>query len=71
MAIYLRSFKREPFLVQSVVVATFTTALALLVAKTWGLSGVALSYFACTGIVGLFLATMIFRRNSPLPQPVS
>jgi hypothetical protein len=63
MAIYLRSFKREPFLVQSVVVAMSTVISALLAAKTWGVAGVALSYFVCTGLVGLIYAIVVFRLN--------
>jgi hypothetical protein len=63
MAIYLRSFKREPFLVQSVMVAVSTVILAPLVAKTWSVAGVALSCFVCTGVVGLVYALVVFRRN--------
>jgi hypothetical protein len=63
MAIYLRSFKREPFLVQSVMVATSTVTLALLVARTWGVAGVAFSYFVCTGGLGLIYGIVVFRRN--------
>lgn len=63
MAIYLRSFKREPFLVQSVIVAVSSVILALLAAKTWSVAGVALSYFVCTGAIGLAYAIVVFRRN--------
>ena len=63
MAIYLRSFKREPFLVQSIVVAVSTVILAVLAAKAWGIEGVALSYFVCTGVIGLVYGTVVFRRN--------
>jgi len=62
MAIYLRSFKREPFLVQSIVIAFSTVILALLAAKTWSIVGVSLSYFACTGIIGLIYGIVVFRR---------
>jgi hypothetical protein len=65
MAIYLRSFKREPFLVQSVVMASATSLFVLLVARMWGVPGVALCYFACTGIVGLVFATAIFSKFAP------
>jgi len=61
MAIYLRSFKREPFLVQSVVIAALSVLLSLLTVKAFGTTGIALSYFLCTGIVGLILAVTIFR----------
>jgi hypothetical protein len=63
MAIYLRSFKREPFLVQSVVVAVFTVILALLAAKVWSVTGVALSYFVCTGAIGFPYALAVFRLS--------
>jgi hypothetical protein len=63
MAIYLRSFKREPFLVQSVVVAVFTVILALLAAKVWSVTGVALSYFVCTGAIGFVYALAVFRLS--------
>lgn len=61
MAIYLRSFKREPFLVQSMVVAGLTVSLVLLTVKAWGTAGVAASYLLCTGFVGLILAMITFR----------
>jgi hypothetical protein len=63
MAIYLRSFKREPFLVQSAVVAVSTVILALLAAKTWSVAGVAFSYFICTGVIGFVYGMVVFRRN--------
>lgn len=64
MAIYLRSFKREPFLGQSVVTAVTTAVLALLAAKTWGISGVAFSYFGCTGVVGFAYGFVVFQRSA-------
>lgn len=61
MAIYLRSFKREPFLIQSVIVAVLTVLISLATVKDLGILGMALSYFASTGIVGLILAVSTFR----------
>jgi hypothetical protein len=61
MAIYLRSFKREPFLGQSLAVAGLSLPLSLFTAKTSGVGGVALSYFGCTGIVATTLAFAAFR----------
>lgn len=68
-AIYLRSFKREPFLVQSVVVAVSTVVLALLTIKGWGSAGAAFVLLFCVGIVGLTFAMIIFGRwtRSDLP----
>lgn len=61
MAIYLRSFKREPFLVQSIVVATLTLLMSLAVVRTWGTIGVAFVYLLCTGIIGVVLAVRAFQ----------
>ncbi len=44
MAIYLRSFKQEPYLVQSVVVAGLTLASVLLAAPRWGAAGMSVAY---------------------------
>lgn len=63
MAVYLRSFKREPFLVQSIMVAISTVILALLAARTWSVAGVAFSYFFCTGVVGFVYGVVVFRRD--------
>ncbi len=61
MAIYLRSFKREPFLIQSVVVAALTVLLSLATVKGWGLAGITTSYLLCTGVIGLIVGLTIFR----------
>jgi hypothetical protein len=61
MAIYLRSFKREPFLVQSIVIAALSTLSSLMTVRAFGATGIALSYFLCTGIVGMIFAATIFR----------
>jgi hypothetical protein len=63
MAIYLRSFKREPFLGQSMVIATLSLVLSLLTVRAFGITGISLSYFLCTGIVGTILAASIFRST--------
>ena len=62
LATLLRSFKREPFLVQSLAVASLTLALAALTAPRWGNAGVAISYLAATGFVGLPAALRIYAR---------
>jgi len=61
-ALYLRAHKVEPFLLQSIVVATATTILVLLAVRPWGTIGVALAYFATLGIGGLLSAWTIFFR---------
>lgn len=60
-AIYLRAHKREPFLVQSLVVAACVAAVCLLLGRPFGATGMMAGYFVvCTG--GLVSATLIFRR---------
>ena len=54
------SFKREPFLVQSLVVATLTLLLAAPTGARWGSTGVALSYLAVSVGIGLPSALTIF-----------
>jgi hypothetical protein len=62
LATLLRSFKREPFLIQSLVVAALTLLLTALTAPRWGNAGAALSYLAATAVVGLPFAWAIFIR---------
>jgi len=61
MAIYLRSFKREPFLLQSMVVAALTLVFSLAVVRAWGSTGLAFVYLLCTGVVGVALAVQTFQ----------
>jgi hypothetical protein len=58
----LRSFKREPFLVQSIAVATLTLLLAVLTAPRWGNTGVTLGYLAVSVGIGLPCALTTFLR---------
>jgi hypothetical protein len=62
MATLLRSFKSEPFLAQSLVVAALTLLLAAWTAPHWGNAGAAFSYLAATAVVGLPFAGIIFAR---------
>jgi hypothetical protein len=70
LAVYLRSFKREPYLAQSLVVAVLTTGVALLTAARWGSIAIACNYFLVSGVLGLAWALLIFlsfrARNSHL-----
>jgi hypothetical protein len=59
---FLRSFKREPFLVQSMAVAALTLLLAVLTAPRWGNTGVTLGYLAVSVGIGLPSALTIFLR---------
>jgi hypothetical protein len=58
----LRSFKREPFLAQSMAVASLTLALAVLATPRWGITGVTLSYLTVTAGFALPSALAIFAR---------
>jgi len=79
LAILLRSFKQEPFLGQSLMVAALTLGLAAAVVPRFGELGAALSYLLATGALGLPLACLIYRRErrsylsacraAHLPQP--
>jgi hypothetical protein len=62
LAALLRSFKSEPFLIQSLIVAALTLALGALTAPRWGIAGAAASYLIATGGVGLSFALVIFLR---------
>jgi len=76
MAIYLRSFKREPFLWQSIAIAGLTLFFCRLTVRNMGTDGISLSYFICTGIFGVLSAWLIFnlwrrlsRREAVVPVP--
>jgi len=62
-AIYLRAHKMEPFLVQSIVIATCTAASVVILAKTSGAMGVSIAYFLVLGVAGVISATTIFRTK--------
>jgi hypothetical protein len=62
LATLLRSFKREPFLIQSLIVSSLTLAFAALTARRWGSSGAALSYLAATAGFALPSSLKIFER---------
>ena len=62
LAVYLRSFKREPYLVQSLVVSSLTLLGILFAAPRWGGTAVAVTYFVLSGVVALMWTTAIFRK---------
>jgi hypothetical protein len=70
LAVYLRSYKREPYLVQSIVVAVLSLAGAGLGAPRWGSIAVALVYFLFSGVAGLVwaLATFFAARKRQFVQ---
>lgn len=63
LATLLRSFKREPFLVQSIAVATCTIGLALLTTHRWGAVGAEWSYLIAAVGIALPNAIRIYLRT--------
>jgi len=63
MAVYLRSFKQEPYLFQSTAVAGLSFLGVLIVAPRWGSSGVAMVYFVCSGFLAVLWAVLIFQKQ--------
>jgi hypothetical protein len=61
LAIYLRSFKREPLLWLSAAVAALTTVCSWATVRTMGAIGISLSYFLCTGVLGLISVLGVFQ----------
>jgi hypothetical protein len=58
----LRAFKREPFFLQSLLVASLTLLLAIFAAPRWGNSGVTFGYFAAMAGISLPSALTVFAR---------
>lgn len=59
-ALYLRVHKREPFLVQSVVIAIVLGLSTLLLGREGGANSVTVGYFVFGGVLSLALGTYIF-----------
>lgn len=62
-AVYLRAYKREPFMVLSIVSGLTTAILALLLAPSFGLTGAVFSYTATAILVSLVGGTSIFIKK--------
>jgi hypothetical protein len=62
-AYYLRAFKREPFLASWIAIATISVSSIMGLAKYWGIPGVVIGYFICTGLLRLTTATQIFIKK--------
>lgn len=60
MAVFLRAFKREPYLVQSVAIMSLTLACVLVAAPRWGEASVAIIYCIFGGFGKLLWALVIF-----------
>jgi len=59
-AIYLRAHKIEPFLLQSIFIASAIGASVFFLANIAGALGVAIAYFLVLGVGGSISATVIF-----------
>jgi hypothetical protein len=59
-ALYMRAHKREPLLVQTVVVAIVLSAFTIVSARYWGTNEVTLGYFMFGGLLSLAWGTSIF-----------
>lgn len=59
-AVYLRAHKKEPFLIQSILVGILTGSSTIITGRLWGATGVTIGYFLTSGIFGVTLATSIF-----------
>jgi O-antigen/teichoic acid export membrane protein len=62
MATLLRSFKSEPFLIQSLIASSLTLLLVALTSRRWGGAGAAFSYLSATAGFALPSALVIFAR---------
>jgi hypothetical protein len=62
LATFLRSFKSEPFLAQSLTAAVVSLLLIALTAPAWGNAGAALSYLAATAGLALPWSLSVFVR---------
>ena len=62
LATLLRSFKKEPFLIQSLIASSLTLLLVSLTARRWGGAGAAFSYLSATAGFALPSALVIFAR---------
>lgn len=63
MAIYLRAFKREPFLLLSVAVALLVALLTYFLGRIYGSFAITMGYFLVNVSVGLGLGWLIFTRK--------
>jgi hypothetical protein len=63
LALFLRSHKTEPFLVQSICIAVLVSLGSLILSKYFGAYGVAWSYFLGIGVLSVLSGTVIFFRK--------
>jgi hypothetical protein len=63
MGVCLRAFKKEPFLVVSIINGLFSCILSLSLGRLYGLSGIVLGYFVTVLVVGFGLGRIVFRAH--------
>lgn len=59
-ALYLRAHKREPLVLQTVVVAVILSFFTVLSTRMWGVGGVVIGYFLFGGVLSFIWATFTF-----------
>lgn len=59
-ALYMRTHKREPLLLQAAVIAIVLSASTVLLARVWGANGVAVGYFLLGGVLSITWGSYIF-----------
>lgn len=61
---YLRSFKKEPFFLPSVVIGIASGIATVVCGKFFGISEIVIAYFFINGIAGFLWGCIIFRNNA-------
>jgi hypothetical protein len=72
-ALYLRAHKREPLLVQAVVIAVLMAISTYMSARFWGASGITVGYFLFAGVLSVAWGTRTFlaKRREWYSEPRS
>lgn len=63
-AYYLRSFKKEPFFVQSIVIGILSAVSTLLCSKYFGITGVSAGFFMLNGVLAFIWNCIIFKNKT-------
>jgi O-antigen/teichoic acid export membrane protein len=63
-AYYLRSFKKEPFFIPSIVIGLASGAATIICGRLFGIKEIIISYFIVNGMVGFIWGCIIFRRKA-------
>lgn len=60
---FLRSFKKDPFFVSSIVIGILTGISTLICSKYFGITGITMGCFIINGVIGIIWGTMIYRNK--------